>query len=151
MLRRVWNRLYHPVWNSVLNRFLTIRFNPDSYCENRFAFKTGATGCSNRFDINKIIIEEWNYNHQNRLIETSRMVVVSSSCDHWMLRYLVKCHNSALSFAFAVPLDVFPNISASSGHRKTKLLPFDSSWWDDSNGYSLILLLSLDAKIFNKT
>jgi hypothetical protein len=46
--------MYHPVLNPVPTDFLIIRFKPDLYYENRFAFKTGATGCPNRFDIKKI-------------------------------------------------------------------------------------------------
>ena len=49
-----------------------------------------------------------------------------------------------------VPFDVLSIISASSGHRRIRPLPFDSSRWDGSNGNCFILLRSLDAELFNK-
>ena len=43
-----------------------------------------------------------------------------------------------------------PIISASSGARRTKPPPFDSSHRDGSNGSSLVLLPPLDAEIIGK-
>ena len=44
-----------------------------------------------------------------------------------------------------------PIISASSGDRRTKLLPFDSSHRDGSNGDSFVLLPLFVAEIISKT
>ena len=44
-----------------------------------------------------------------------------------------------------------PIISASSGGRRTRLLPFEPSRCDESNGGSLVILPSLDAEIIGKT
>ena len=49
-----------------------------------------------------------------------------------------------------IPFDVLSIISASSGHRRIRPLPFDSSRWDGSNGNCFILLQSLNAELFNK-
>src|SRR2546421_270282 len=42
-------------------------------------------------------------------------------------------------------------ISASNGHRRMKLLPFDAAQRGGSNELRCILLQLLDAKIFNET
>ena len=47
------------------------------------------------------------------------------------------------------PFDVLPNISASSGCRRMKPLPFDSSRHDESNDGGFIFLRYLDAEIFD--
>ena len=44
-----------------------------------------------------------------------------------------------------------PIISASSGGRRTRLLPFEPSRCDESNGGSLVILPPLDAEIIGKT
>ena len=49
-----------------------------------------------------------------------------------------------------VPFDILSIISASSSHRRIRLLPFDSSWWASSNGNYFISLGLLDAKLFDK-
>ena len=49
-----------------------------------------------------------------------------------------------------VLFDILSIISASSGHRRIRLLPFDSSRWADSNGNCFIPLGLLDAKLFDK-
>ena len=48
------------------------------------------------------------------------------------------------------PFDVLPNISASSGRRRMKPLPFDSSRHDESNDGGFIFLRCLDAEVFDK-
>ena len=42
------------------------------------------------------------------------------------------------------------NISVSSSCKRMRPLPFNLSWWDDSNGNYFILLGLLDAKLFDK-
>ena len=49
-----------------------------------------------------------------------------------------------------LPHIVLLNISVSSGRRRMKPPPFDSSRWDGSNGNCFILLRSLDAELFHK-
>jgi hypothetical protein len=49
-----------------------------------------------------------------------------------------------------VPFDVLSIISASSGHRRMRPLPFDSSRWAGSNGSCFISLGLLDAELFDK-
>ena len=49
-----------------------------------------------------------------------------------------------------VPFDVLSIISASSGHRRIRPLPFDLSRWAGSNGNSFIPLGLLDAELFDK-
>ena len=45
-------------------------------------------------------------------------------------------------------LKVFVNILISINPKNIKLLPFDTSQWDESNNISYIFLWSLDAEIF---
>jgi hypothetical protein len=87
-----------------------------------------------------VIIKKWNTAHWNRHIETNRMVVVSSFYGHWMLRNLIK-----------IMFNILLNNLVFSDHKWMKLLPFDSSLWDDSNELCFILLRSQDAKLFSKT
>jgi len=49
-----------------------------------------------------------------------------------------------------LPHDVLLIISVSSGRRRMRPPPFDSSRWAGSNGNCFILLRSLDAEIFHK-
>ena len=49
-----------------------------------------------------------------------------------------------------VPFDILSIISASSGHRRIRLLPFDSFRWASSNGNCFISLGLLDAELFDK-
>ena len=98
------------------------------------------------------VIEEWEYHHSNRLVETSRMMVDSSLYDHWMPSWLVKCHQIGVFITFGtVPFDVSSNISASSGRGEVNLPPFDSSRQAGSNGGIPILLWQLDVEIFDET
>ena len=55
-----------------------------------------------------------------------------------------KTSNGTLSHA------VLLNILVSSGYRRLRPPPFDSSRWAGSNGNCFILLRSLDAELFNK-
>jgi hypothetical protein len=95
-----------------------------------------------------VVVEEWSYRHWNQLIETNPMIVVSSFYDNWMPRYLTKHRHFA--FCDTAPFDVLPNISASSGRRRMKPPSLDSSRYAGSNGGKIILLRSLDAKLFRK-
>ena len=49
-----------------------------------------------------------------------------------------------------LPHAVLLNISVSSGRRRMRPPPFDSSRWAGSNGSCFILLRSLDAELFHK-
>ena len=50
----------------------------------------------------------------------------------------------------ALPHADLLNISVSSGHRRMRPSPFNSSQWAGSNGNCFILLWSLDAELFHK-
>src|SRR2546423_11288167 len=48
-------------------------------------------------------------------------------------------------------IEVSPIISATNNGRRTKLLPFEPSRCDESNGGGFVLLSPLDAEIIGKT
>ena len=74
-----------------------------------------------------VAIEEWEYHHSNRLIETSRMVVFPFFYDHWMPSLLAKCHQIGIITFDTAPFDISSNISTSSGRGRMGIPPFDSS------------------------
>src|SRR5204863_9786110 len=97
---------------------------------------------ANFIDVLPIIsmVEGRNYHHSNRLDATSRMVVVSSFYHHWMPRYSAK--RQRIDYF----IDVSPIISASSGVRRTKLLPSEPSRYNESNDSSFVEIISKTSK-----
>src|SRR5437870_30954 len=91
------------------------------------------------------MVEGRNYHHSNRLDASSRMVVVSSFYHHWMPKKLAKCQRIDYF------IDVSPIISASSGVRRTKLLPSEPSQYDESNDSSFVFPPSFFTEIIGKT
>src|SRR5207244_1484591 len=98
-----------------------------------------------RLSRHPVMVEGRNYHHSNRLDATSRMVVVSSFYHHWMPRKSAKCQRISHF------IDVSPIILASSGDRRIKPPPFESSHRDGSNGSSFVLLSLLVAEIIGET
>ena len=91
-----------------------------------------------------VAIEEWEYHHPNRLIETSRMVVFPFFYDHWMPSLLAKCHQIGIITFDTAPFDISSNISTSSGRGRMGIPPFDSSRRAGSNVGIFVLLRPLD-------
>ena len=79
------------------------------------------------------------------------MVVFSSFYNHWMLRYLTKRQSGAvLKMKKCRFVNISSIILASSGHKRMKIPPFDSSRCTGSNGSIFILLPPLNVEIFHQ-
>ena len=94
-----------------------------------------------------VIVERCNTARWNRLIETNRMVVVSSFYDHWLKRYLAKRPKSA--FTFTALLNILLNFSASSDCKNMINSSLESPSRDESNGSKIIFLGSIDRDLSN--
>ena len=64
---------------------------------------------------------------------------------------MAKIHQIGVFITFGTaPFDVSSNISASSGHRRMRIPPFEPARRDESNGGIPILLRLLDAELIGK-